>query len=1226
MFFARRLPREEVYVTFGYSPILGDDGRTIEGVFCACTETTGRIIGVRRLATLRDLGARSAEQRSSELACRDAAEILRANPLDIPFAAIYLLDEEGTSARRVAGTRLPDGSSAFPENHLVIDGDAASGPWPLRRVVETLQRCQVSDLPGNIGVFPAGPWPDAVETAFVLPLAARSQPRPAGFLIAGVSPRRILDADYGSFLDLVAEHIATSIAEARAFEAERKRAEALAEIDRAKTTFFSNVSHEFRTPLTLLMSPIEEVLATPGLSSDVRQHLTLAHRNSLRLLRLVNTLLDFSRVEAGRIQASYEPVDLPRLTAGIASNFHSACELAGLTLEVDCPPIPEPVYVDREMWEKIVVNLLSNAFKFTLQGRIEITMRRDAPNVSLTVSDTGVGIPEAELPRIFERFHRIEGQHGRTYEGTGIGLALVQELVRQHGGEIAVHSRIGQGTTFTVTIPLGSGHLPTDRISAPRMLASSAIGAQAFVEEALRWLPVDSREIPLSEPVIWDIVPTVSEQSANDRAHVLLADDNADMRDYVSRLLSSRWDVEAVADGQAALEAARRRKPDLVLADIMMPYLDGVGLLSALRRDLQLWDVPVILLSARVGEEARAEGLEAGADDYLVKPFSARELIARVSSHLALSRVRADELAAMSRLHELSSRLVSASDLQSVLYEVLDATIELQGADFGNIQLYDRETRTLGIVAQRGFRKEFLDYFARVDAGDGSACGAALKQRSRKIIEDVNLDPDFEPHRHIAASAGFRAVQSTPLIDHSSGEPVGMLSTHSPSPGRPSDRDLRLIDLCAHLAGGVIARRISEQRLRESEARLQAAVDLVGLGCYSWDPQTNALDWDLRVKAMWGLPPEAQIDYDVFIAGVHPGDRVRAEAAIAKCADPRGDGVYDIEYRVRGIDDGVERWIATRGQTYFENGTAAHFFGVALDISEQKTYEAELQHLNETLELRVAQRTAEAECANQKLRSEMAERARAEARLQELRSELSRAARLSEVGQMAGALAHELNQPLGATTNFVNAARRFLASGDHRRIDAARRSMEEAAAQALRAGQIIRRIREFIGQGETDKRLEGVVQMIQEAGALALVGPDALGVETRYHFDARASLVFVDRLQMQQVLVNLIRNALEAMRASQRRELVVTTVLRGQDTVEISVADSGPGLASEVVERLFQPFVSTKRSGMGLGLSICRTIVEAHGGQLWSEPNPTGGTIFGFSLAAVPRHERGDAR
>jgi hypothetical protein len=276
MFFARRLPHEEVYLTFGYSPILGDDGRTVEGVFCACTETTERIVGERRLATLRDLGARSAKQRSPELACHDATEILRGNPLDIPFAAIYLLDEEATNARRVAGIRLPDDSAAFPENHFIIDGNGVGAPWPLKQVVETRQCCEITDLLSTVGEFPASPWPDPVETALVLPLAAPTQPRPAGLLIAGVSPRRILDADYRNFLDLVARHIATSIAEARAFEAEYKRAEALAEIDRAKTTFFSNVSHEFRTPLTLLLSPVEEVLTKPELSPHVRQHLTLA--------------------------------------------------------------------------------------------------------------------------------------------------------------------------------------------------------------------------------------------------------------------------------------------------------------------------------------------------------------------------------------------------------------------------------------------------------------------------------------------------------------------------------------------------------------------------------------------------------------------------------------------------------------------------------------------------------------------------------------------------------------------------------------------------------------------------------------------------------------------------------------------------------------------------------------------------------------------------------------
>jgi PAS domain S-box-containing protein len=398
------------------------------------------------------------------------------------------------------------------------------------------------------------------------------------------------------------------------------------------------------------------------------------------------------------------------------------------------------------------------------------------------------------------------------------------------------------------------------------------------------------------------------------------------------------------------------------------------------------------------------------------------------------------------------------------------------------------------------------------------------------------------------------------------------------------------------------------------------------LGCYSWDPQTDALDWDARLKAMWGLPSEAHVDYEVFITGVHPEDRARVEAAIAKCADPRGDGIYDIEYRVRGIGDGLERWVTTRGQIYFENGTATGFLGVALDITDRKKHEAALQHLNETLELRVAQRAAEAEEANQKLRSEIVERARAETRLQQLRSELYHAARLSAMGQMAGALAHELNQPLSAAVNFGNAARRLLAGGDRSKIDPARRNLEDAAAQLLRAGQIIRRLRDFVSQGETEKRVEDLASMIEETSALALIGPAALGAEMRFCFDANASSVFADRVQIQQVLVNLMRNGLEAMTESQRRELVVTTTLRGKETVEISVADSGPGLAPEVVKHLFEPFISTKRGGMGLGLSICRTIVEAHGGRLWTEPNPAGGTIFRFSLAAVPRRERDNAR
>jgi signal transduction histidine kinase len=385
-----------------------------------------------------------------------------------------------------------------------------------------------------------------------------------------------------------------------------------------------------------MLGPLEDALADPDLPPVEREHLDIARRNSLRLLKLVNSLLDFSRIEAGRAKAVFEPVDLPALTADLASNFRSAFERAGLQLSVECSPLPAQVYVDRNMWEKIVLNLLSNAFKFTFEGKVEVALRAHDDRAVLTVCDTGVGIPETELPRLFERFHRIEGQRSRTYEGSGIGLALVQELVKLHGGEIAAESAVEKGACFTVRIPFGTSHLPSECIGAEKVLTPTSVRAEAFVEEALRWLPGEST-LPSATALAADYPAGASLPVG---AHVLVADDNGDMRAYISRLLAPRCDVETVADGEEALAAMRSRRPDLVLADIMMPGLDGLGLLQAVRADPALHDLTVILLSARAGEESRVEGLQAGADDYLVKPFSGRELIARVSTNLQLSNVR----------------------------------------------------------------------------------------------------------------------------------------------------------------------------------------------------------------------------------------------------------------------------------------------------------------------------------------------------------------------------------------------------------------------------------------------------------------------------------------------------------------------------------------------------------------------------------------------------------
>jgi PAS domain S-box-containing protein len=445
----------------------------------------------------------------------------------------------------------------------------------------------------------------------------------------------------------------------------------LGELDAAKTAFFNNVSHEFRTPLTLMLGPIEDALRREPAALG-GEALRAVHRNAVRLLRLVNSLLDFSRFEAGRLQASFEPTDLAELTAGLASSFQSLVASAGLSLVVDCPQLSQPVYVDRSQWEKIVSNLVSNAFKFTLEGGITVRLRERDDAVDLVVSDTGTGIPERELPRVFERFHRVEGARGRSFEGTGIGLALVQEIVNLHGGSVGVESVVGRGTTFTVSIPLGSAHLPKDRI-APTSKAATVTGSGAtpFVLEAAQWMP-SAR--PASPP---------EETSSAERERILVVDDNADMRNYIVGLLSQHWTVDAAADGEEALALVKTAVPDLVLSDGMMPRMDGFALVRELRASPATRDLPVILLSARAGEEAVVEGLETGANDYLLKPFSARELLTRVRAQLDIARARTSALRAnetrLRRLAESGIIGITVSDADGRILEANDAFVHMVG-------------------------------------------------------------------------------------------------------------------------------------------------------------------------------------------------------------------------------------------------------------------------------------------------------------------------------------------------------------------------------------------------------------------------------------------------------------------------------------------------------------------------------------------------------------------
>ena len=808
-------------------------------------------------------------------------------------------------------------------------------------------------------------------------------------------------------------------------------------------------------------------------------------------------------------------------------------------------------------------------------------------------------------------------------------------------------------------------------------------------------------------------------------------------------------------------------------------------------------------------------------------------------------------------------RLEDLPDLPLVLDEVLEATMALQRADFGYIQLLDDETATLMIVAHRGVGPDFLEHFESVDANDTSACGLALKTGRRILVEDVTTDPGYAPHRAIADATGFRGVLSTPLFERGTSKPIGMLTTLFRLPWRPKKEDLRIADLLARQAADMIFSRIveqqlrdsdehfrlaleagklgtwewdaathlikadhthqalfgltpqdeplpneaywarmaaeeteigtqraidalekgtdiqlelpirpsegvtrwisvqgrphhsgtgsiigisrditerrnreqalrehkewlaaildqvpgavgffnvdgqlllrggplgdlwdgiipshdprsiqrwrsfdaegrllpkaeypgaralrgetvtpgidflhtardgkeswlrvsaapfrdesgdiggaiaimqavdaekrAEQRLRESESRLQAAVDLAKLGLYSWDVTKNELNWDDEVKAMWGVSRDRTVDWDTWRNGIHPDDLATVDAALAHCLDPTGDGIYDVECRVIGLDDGQERWVATHGQTSFEDGQPVFFLGVALNVTDRKLTESRLSHLVEL-------RTGELKRANASLHEEMDERQRVSERLDLLHAELFHASRFSVAGQMAAMIAHELSQPLAAVVNSVNAIRRLLVSHEPGAEVAVRELAEDVSTQAKRAHQILSRLRRFIRRGNPDRVPELIKPLLEEAVAFATTGPDGLGVSTTCHFDPEVASVLVDRIQIQQVMVNLVRNALQAMTESPRRELKVMTRACLDDLLEISVTDSGSGIEGEFRGKLFEPFQSTKPGGMGLGLSICQTIVETHGGRIKFEPAFGGGSTFSFTI------------
>lgn len=647
----RRGRAEVYYVTYSLSPLIDDNG-SVGGVWFISEDVTARLLEQRRFATLRELRVRLVEALTVDEAGGLAASALTTVP-EVPFALVYLIDESRSSAR-CAGASFASGSLCAAQETVELSSTAGPASALLTRLAA--DRADGALVEASMFVRSATDSNQTPLQAYAAPIGRAARDPVDGFLIAGVSDTMMFDDAFREFLNVAALGVARNVATVRERESEQRRAEAIAALERARTTVLDNASHELRTPLSLILGELELLHDNAQLAEPLRLRLGSIQRSAMRMLKLVNTLLDFSRLDAGERLRVFEPTDVAELTREVAAMFRSTAERAGLRLLIDCPSLPARIAVDRQGWEQIVCNLMSNALKFTNTGDIVVRTRVDAGDVVLMVEDTGIGIAESDLEQIFTRFYRGSDPRARTHEGSGIGLALVRELTRMHGGRIEATASPAGGTRMIVRIPRGDTNRVGEPVGEP---TSGAVGRYTTlsVAEADGWL--DNRG-------------ATTESSAGDTRdrtadRILVVEDNADMRAYLRRLLEPEFDVQVCRDGREACELALAHPPSLVVSDVMMPGLDGFDLIRELRSQHPTRGMPVILISARADPQSTLAALELGADDLISKPFGARELLARVRATLENTRVRSDAAAARARAGE---RARSRGELRTLVNDL----------------------------------------------------------------------------------------------------------------------------------------------------------------------------------------------------------------------------------------------------------------------------------------------------------------------------------------------------------------------------------------------------------------------------------------------------------------------------------------------------------------------------------------------------------------------------
>jgi len=820
----------ERYFSFSYSPVY-EDGR-VAGVLGTGVDTTAQVQASRRLAILHRLAATAVEDSTADSdirTCEQVMKILADSPRDVPFALIYLVGADG-GAHLAAATGLPGSGPALAP----LITPMASSVWPLHATLDRGEAQILDDLATRVPGLDAGPWPQPPRTAMVLPVnAAGQRGAPVAVLVAGVGPQTPLDAACRQFFDLLSDQVRTLLAAARARRDAHEKLAALTELSRTKDEFFANVSHEFRNPLTLMLLPLEELIGLPGPHGEPAR---MAHRNALRLLRLVNSLLAYAELEQGRAIPAIEKIsDLAALTSGLADVFRPAVHRAGLELRVDCPLLDRPVQLDPAMWETVVLNLVSNAFKHTFTGAITVALLQRPGHVELSVTDTGVGIPDADIPYLFTRFHRIEGVRARSSEGAGIGLALVRQIVGLHHGSVRVRSIPGTGSTFTVWVPYRQPWLPHSppRAPAPGVATTARLSRRAYADEAQLWL--DGDVVPaavLDEPPPQPV-------PAGKHPAVLVVDDNPDMRRYLCRLLSDRYQIRAADTGQG-LDTLASPPADLILADVST-HPGGLQLLHRIRANPALQATPVILLTARGDAASALQAIAANAQDYIVKPFSARELLARIGAQLELARLRRHS-------DDRYRALINAS--WDLTYQMSPDWTEMRSLEGQGFMADTRRPST-------GWLDQYIhpDDQARVTA----AIRHAVETKSVFELEHRVRRPD--------GTLGWTLSRAVPLLGDEGQitEWVGAATDITERKGRDGSAARRT---------GELERRVSERSaaLHDQEERYRALVEASGRIVWITDAEGRVVDDSPSWREFTGQSLQQWLGRG-WLEAVHPDDR-----------------------------------------------------------------------------------------------------------------------------------------------------------------------------------------------------------------------------------------------------------------------------------------------------------------------------------------------------------------